>query len=61
MLQFQEVLPIYKIKFWCELTVAIIFSENVELCLCQKYTLMSRLGGGGQDLDVGSMLRIDVG
>ena len=35
MLQFQEVLPIYKIEFWCELTI--IFSENVELCLCHKF------------------------
>ena len=32
MLQFQEVLLIYKIEFWCELTIAIRFWENVDLC-----------------------------
>ena len=53
MLQFQEVLSIYKIEFWCELTIAILIWENVDLCFGQKYTLASRLGGGGQDLDVG--------
>ena len=45
MLQFQEVLSIYKIVFWCKLTVAILVWENVQLCFSQKYTLMCRLEG----------------
>ena len=45
MLQFQEVLSIYKIEFWCKLTVAILVWENVQLCFSQKYTLMCRLEG----------------
>ena len=36
MLQFQEVLSIYKMEFWCELTIAILIWENVDLCLSQK-------------------------
>ena len=47
MLQFQEVLSIYKIEFWCELTIAIFIWENVDLCFRQKYTLTSRIGGWG--------------
>ena len=43
MLQFQEVLSIYKIEFWCELTIAILIWENVDLCFGKKYTLASRL------------------
>ena len=43
MSHFQELLSIYKIEFWCELR---IYWENVDLCFGQKYTLMSRLGGG---------------
>ena len=34
---------IYKIEFWCELTIAILIQENVDLGFGQKYTLMSRL------------------
>ena len=44
MLQFPEVLLIYKIEFWCELTIAILIWENVDLCSGQKYTLTYRLG-----------------
>ena len=47
MLQFQEVLPIYKIELWCELTIAILIWENVDLCFRQKYALTSRLAGTG--------------
>ena len=47
MLQFPEVLSIYKIEFWLELTIAIFISENVDLCFRQKYTLRSSLGGKG--------------
>ena len=47
MLQFQEVLPIYKIELWCELTIAILIWENVDLCFRQKYALTSWLGGRG--------------
>ena len=58
MLQFQEVLSIYKIELWCELTIAILIWENVDLCFGEKYTLRSSLEWeGGQDLDVGSMFR----
>ena len=45
MLQFQDVLSIYKIEFWFELTVAILIWENVERCFGQKYIF--RLEGGG--------------
>ena len=45
MLQYQEVLSIYKIEFWWELTVAIPVWENVQLCFSQKYTLMCSLEG----------------
>ena len=45
MLQFQEVMSIYKIEFWCELTTAILIWENVDLYFRKKYTLTSRLGG----------------
>ena len=37
----------YKIEIWCELTLAILIWENVNLCFSQKYTLTSRLGGRG--------------
>ena len=47
MLQFQELLSIYKIEFWCELTIAILIWENVDLRFGQKYTLTSMLGGEG--------------
>ena len=47
MLQFQELLSIYKIEFWCEITIAVLIWENVDLCFGQKYTLRSRLGGEG--------------
>ena len=46
MLQFQEVVSMCKIEFWCQLTIAILIWENLELCFGQKYTLISRLGGG---------------
>ena len=50
MLQFQEVVSMCKIEFWCQLTIAILIWENLELCFGQKYTLISRLGGEwGQD------------
>ena len=52
MLQFQEVLSIYKIEFWCELTVAILIWENVELCFSQKYTLTSRWSRFRRRIDV---------
>ena len=47
MLQFQEVLSIYKKEFLCELTIAILMWENADLCFRQKYTLTYRLGGEG--------------
>ena len=47
MLQFQEVLSICKIEYWCELTTAIPVWGNVDLCLGQKYLLKSGLGGEG--------------
>ena len=59
MLQFQEVLSIYKIEFCCELTIVVIIWENVDLCFGQKYTLTYRLEGRGQDLDVGLTFRIE--
>ena len=60
LLQYQEVLSIYKIECWCELTTAILIWGNVDLCFGQKYTLTSRLGGGGcQNLDVISTFRIE--
>ena len=43
MLQFQEVLSMYKIEFSCELTIAILHWENVDLCFAQKYILTSKL------------------
>ena len=52
MLHFQEVLSIYKIELWCELTIAILIWENVELYFGQKYTLTSRLGGGGEGIKI---------
>ena len=57
MLQFQDVLSIYKVEFWFELTVAILIWENVERCFGQKYIF--RLEGGGES---GSRFRhrIDV-
>ena len=62
MLQFQEILSIYKIEFSCEVTMAILIWKTVDLCFGQKYTLSFRLGveggGVGQDLDVGSTFRI---
>ena len=30
MLQFQEVMSIYKTEFWCELTIAVLFWENAD-------------------------------
>ena len=51
MLQYQEVLSIYKIEFWCELTVAILVWENVQLCFSQKYTLMCSLEGEDRRLE----------
>ena len=48
MLQFQEVLSIYKIEFWCELTITILIWENVDLCFCKKYIFTSRLDGSGR-------------
>ena len=61
MLQFQDVLSIYKIEFWFELTVAILIWENVERCFGQKYIFRLEGGGGrvGQDLDIGSTFRIE--
>ena len=59
MLQFQEVLPIYKIELWCELTIAILIWENVDLCFRQKYASTSWLGVGGQDLDVWLTFRVE--
>ena len=59
MLQFQEVLSIYKRELWCELTIAILIWDNVDLCFGEKYTLRSSLEWeGGQNLDVGSMFSI---
>ena len=59
MLQFQEVLSIYKRELWCELTIAILIWDNVDLCFAEKYTLRSSLEWeGGQNLDVGSMFSI---
>ena len=58
MLQFQEFLSIYKIEFWCELTIVMFIWENVDLSFRQKYILASRLGGGGPDLEVVSTHRI---
>ena len=58
MLQFREVLSIYKIKSWFELTMAILTWQNMgELCFGQKYTVTSRLGG--KDLDIGYTFRTD--
>ena len=63
MLQFQDVLSIYKIEFWFELTVAIFIWESVERCFSQKYIFTLERGGGGgrggQDLDMGSTFRIE--
>ena len=62
MLQFQDVLSIYKIEFWFELTVAIFIWENVERCFSQKYIFTLERGGEGrvgQDLDIGSTFRIE--
>ena len=49
-----------------KLPVDILIWENVDLCLSQKYTLTSRLGGGAggagggyQDLAVRSTFRIE--
>ena len=47
-IRFQEVLSIYKIGFWCELTIATSYLVNADLCFGQKYTLMYRLGKGGR-------------
>ena len=33
--------------------------QDVIYLFCQKYTLTSRLRGGGQDLELGSTFRID--
>ena len=44
LLQSKEIMSIYKIKFWYESTIAILISENVNLCFSQKYTFMSSLG-----------------
>ena len=52
MLQFQEVVSMCKIEFWCQLTIAILIWENLELCFGQKYTLISRLGGGGSEVKI---------
>ena len=57
-LQFQEVLPTYKIEFWYELTIAILIWENIELCFRQKYALMSSLEG--EEVNVGWTFRIVV-
>ena len=38
---------IYKIEFWCEITIAVLIWKNVNLCFGQKYTLTSRLRTGG--------------
>ena len=46
MLQFQEVMSIYKTEFWCELTIAVLFWENAELWFAQKYTLTFTLREG---------------
>ena len=43
MLQFQDILPIYKIEFWSELTIAILPWGNAELFFGQKYKLTFRL------------------
>ena len=58
MLQFQEVQSIYKIEFWCGITVAVLIWENVDVCFGQKYAWTSR-SGGSEDLDVGSTFRIE--
>ena len=58
MLQFQEVLSRYKIEICYEL-IAILTWQNLALCFGQKYALSLDLGGGGYDLDVGSMFRIE--
>ena len=55
MLQFQEILSIYKIEFWCGLTIAI---------LIWGYRKGDRGGGGergkgSQDFDFGSRFRIE--
>ena len=43
LLQSQEIISIYKMEFWCESTIAILISENVDFCFSQKYTLTSSL------------------
>ena len=47
MLQFEEVLSIYEIDFWCELTIAVLIRGIIDLCFGQKYTMESRLSGRG--------------
>ena len=65
MLHFREALLICKIEFWCELTIATTCGSCgsvVDLCFGQKYTLLSMISlifGGGQDLDIRSMFRIE--
>ena len=55
-----QVLSIYKIEFWFQLTIAILIWENMgEICLGQKYTVTSRLEGGGKDLGIGYTFRIE--
>ena len=55
-----QVLSIYKIEFWFQLTIAILIWENMgEICLGQKYTVTFRLEGGGKDLDIGYTFRIE--
>ena len=55
MLQFQEVLSIYKIEFWCELTIAVLIVKMwiFVLIFGQKHTLTSSLGGvGGEGVKI---------
>ena len=56
MLQFQEVLSIYEIDFWCEMTIAVLIRGNIDLCFGQKDTMKSRLSGRGSEFS----RRIDV-
>ena len=42
----EEVLSIYKIEFWCELTIATTYLGKCGSLFGQKYTLISRFGGG---------------